>query len=236
MSPPGARVASLLLGAGVALAAPGAPRAAPVVPGNGLQRHFVWHTGDSSVKTLPLGERTLVEVANPICVGSQIPGQSPHFCTCIGSTSVQCQVQFPGGQTQPTPASRPTRLALVLEPDAPALATVFGLAGADAILGPNPFQAGASDDPADYVGAGELADRANPFRGPRTPTGHGLVTFGVQNGPRTNEPLSYRWTELDDQTRALFPAAIAPPPTLPFGFDPVDPRIASDASGDAIFD
>jgi hypothetical protein len=96
-----------------------------------------------------------------------------------------------------------------------------------------------------------LSDRGNPFRGPRTPTGNGLVrlVFGgtvTQQGPRTNEPFSYRWTQLDDQTRAGFPASMAPPcnpadptcmgPDLPYPFDPVDPRIARDTDGDGRFD
>src|SRR5262245_25874014 len=93
---------------------------------------------------------------------------------------------------------------------------------------------------------GTLSDRANPFRGARTPTGNGLVAFGTQSGSRTNEPFSYRWTQLDLQTRDQFPAAIRPPcpagdpncvgPVLPYAFDPVDPRIARDTNGDGIFD
>src|SRR5262245_32125105 len=45
----------------------------------------------------PLGVFTTEQ--NPVCTGNQIPGQSPHFCTCIGSTSLECSVRFPGGQT-----------------------------------------------------------------------------------------------------------------------------------------
>ncbi len=87
-----------------------------------------------------------------------------------------------------------------------------------------------------------LSDRANPFRGPRTPTGNGLVRIVlpdgsvVQQGSRMNEPFSYRWSQLDDQRRALFPPGIVPPLVLPYGFDAVDPRIASDSNGDGIFD
>jgi hypothetical protein len=208
--------------AGAVVAAPLAASAAPLAPGTGLQRHFVWHTGTAEGKSLPLGDPVFLEVTRPICVGTQIPGRSPHFCW---------------DPSQPlSPANLPTRLVLMREPDSPALVSLFALEGADAILGPNPFQGDAVDDPAAYLASGEPTDRANPFRGARPPTGNGLVSFVVQVGPRTNEPLSYRWTQLDDQRRALFPAAIAPPPALPFGFDPVDPRIAFDSTGDGIFD
>jgi hypothetical protein len=81
-----------------------------------------------------------------------------------------------------------------------------------------------------------LSSRANPFRGSRTPTANALLAFGGQSGPRQNNQLSYRWTELDDQRRALFSAALAPPAALPYGFDPVDDRIARDTNGDGIFD
>src|SRR5262245_14317660 len=93
---------------------------------------------------------------------------------------------------------------------------------------------------------GTLTDRANPFRGARTPTGNGQEAIFGQNASRTNEPFSYRWTQLHAQTRDQFPAAIRPPcppddpacvgPDLPYAFDPVDPRIARDTNGDGIFD
>jgi hypothetical protein len=81
-----------------------------------------------------------------------------------------------------------------------------------------------------------LSNRGNPFRGARTPTANALLAVGAQTGPRQNDPLSYRWTELDDQQRALFPAQIAPPAALPYGFDLVAPDIARDSNGDGIFD
>jgi hypothetical protein len=86
-----------------------------------------------------------------------------------------------------------------------------------------------------------LYDRGNPFRGPRSPLENGLVptAFGgvvTQNPPRMNQQFSYRWTELDNQTRGAFDPRIAPPLVLPYGFDPVDPRIARDTNGDGIFD
>jgi hypothetical protein len=209
---------ALALGVLAPLAAP----AAPVEPGTGLQRHFVWHTGTAEVKSLPLGDPVFLEVTRPICLPGQTPGQSPNFC-------------FNPGQPL-SAANLPTRLVLVREPDSPALVSLFALEGADAILGPNPFQNDAVDDPFAYLGSGEPVDRANPLRGPRPPTGNGLVSFVIQLGPRTNEPFSYRWTELDDERRAFFPAAISPPASVPFGFDRVDPRIAFDATGDGVSD
>jgi hypothetical protein len=239
-----------LFAVGCVLADPPASRAAPVVVGNGLQRHFVWHTGDASVGRLPeSGRFQFEERPRPPCSVGQIPGQSPDFC-------------FNAAQPV-TVQNRPTGLVLVRDPDSPALDTLFGSAGADAVLGPNHLQPLAldpmtlvtdpNDDPYAYVGDPLLTDgeRGNPFRGPRTPTWNGLVriVFGggvSQQGPRTNEPFSYRWTQLDDQTRAAFPASIAPPcnpadptcagPDLPYPFDPVDPRIARDTDGDGILD
>src|SRR5262245_15772839 len=78
----------------------GTAAGAPVVTGRGLQREFVWHTGDASVRRLPeSGLFRLEQAIRPSCVGNQIPGQSPHFCTTNPAT--------------PTPANRPTALVLV---------------------------------------------------------------------------------------------------------------------------
>jgi hypothetical protein len=206
----------------------------------------------------PLG--VFETVQNPICTGTQIPGQSPHFCTTNPGT--------------PTVANRPTRQEVRKRKGFPGFDTLAELEGADAVLGDNTIQNSPNDDPFTYLfepiedfrwtfrdkrgpigGTGRtmimgpwlpknfvkslavLSDRGNPFRGVRPPTGNGLVTIGAQRGPRMNEPFSYRWTQLDDQRRGFFTnPAIAPPLMVPFGFDPVDPRIARDTDGDGLFD
>jgi hypothetical protein len=81
-----------------------------------------------------------------------------------------------------------------------------------------------------------LSDRGNPFRGARPPTANGLVANAFQSGPRQNDPYSYRYTELDEQTAAAFPVAFRPPSNLPYEFDPVDPRIAFDSDDDGDLD
>jgi len=216
----------------------GAASAAPIVAGRGLQREFVWHTGAAGVSRLPDSGTYRFELVNrPICQ----PGETPGSCFDPGSPV--------------TVQNQPTALVMVRDPDSPALDTLFASEGADAIAGPNELQPYAldgttvvsnpDDDPRSYVTDPLLTDRqrANPFRGSRTPTANALIAFGGQTGPRQNNELSYRWTQLDDQRRDLFPNVVqnnpnlvGVPEELPYAFDLVDPRIARDTNGDGLFD
>src|SRR5262245_57660877 len=65
-------------------------------------------------------------IQNPTCTPTQIPGTPPLFCTTNPAT--------------PTPANTPTRLVVVKRRGFPGFDTLADLEGADAILGPNPFQ------------------------------------------------------------------------------------------------
>jgi hypothetical protein len=190
-----------------ALAVPA--HAAPIVPGTGEPRVFVWHAGGAEVVRLPI-EPVFEEVENPLCRPGQTPGFAPDFC-------------FDPGQPNPNPQNRPTRLVQVRGPESPALESLAGGPGADGILGPNPFgergvidfagpmasddpnayaakfadnlfeggafvdklrvEPGFDDDPFAYANAGEPHDRANPLRGRFTPT-RNRVFFQGGSGER----------------------------------------------------
>ncbi len=93
---------------------------APIVTGAGAQRHFIWHAGDGSVKTLPnTVEFETVDIpVGPNPFGPN--GSDPNVFT----PTLPCPNR--GGAPGTCPDNRPTVLRLVRDPDSPALDSLYG--------------------------------------------------------------------------------------------------------------
>jgi len=108
----------------------------------------------------PLGYFTTVE--RPVCRPLQTPGKSPSFCY--------------DPNLPVAPNNRPTALKVRDRRGFPGFDTLARLAGADAIVGPNPFQNDADDDPFRYLFApiNEFRWTFRDKRGPDGSTGQTL--------------------------------------------------------------
>jgi len=177
----------------------GAPTlAATVLPGNGAQRTFLWHSNSCNEEKLALTPSyETFENSPPFRLGSR-----PNF-----------DPNLPEG-----PSNRPFYTIYVPGPNSSVLERIFASMGADAEPGTNP-DTGVNDDPAAYAYAGALADRANPFRGITPPTRNGLVNVPA-SGQMNRIPMS-RTTNFP-----LGPAGDVYPTASPTGDTP-DPRILS---------
>ena len=182
---------------GVVLFGSGAPAlAATVLPGNGAQRTFIWHSGGPGVKKIVLTP-THEAFANepPFRLGSR-----PNFDPIL-----------PQG-----PSNRPSYTIYVPGPDSSVLERIFASMGADAEPGKNPDTA-ENDDPAPYAYVEPLAERANPLRGITPPTRNGLPILAA-SGQTNRIPIS-RTSDLP-----LGPDGDAYPTASPTGDSPA-PRI-----------
>ena len=159
---------------GVVLFGSGAPAlAATVLPGNGAQRTFIWHSGGPGVKKIVLTP-THEAFANepPFRLGSR-----PNF-----------DPNLPQG-----PSNRPFYTIYVPSPNSSVLERIFASMGPDAEPGTNPDTA-ENDDPSPYAYVDPLAERANPFRGITPPTRNGLPNIPA-SGQTNRIPMS-RTTDL----------------------------------------
>ena len=169
-----------LAGGMIVLLGVGAPAlAATVLPGNGAQRTFIWHSGGPGVNEIVLTP-TYETFANtpPFRLGSR-----PNFDPAL-----------PEG-----PSNRPFYTIYVPGPNSSVLERIFATMGADAEPGTHP-ESGTNDDPAPYAYAGDRRYRANPFRGITPPLRNALSPVpatGQTNRTPENaaNPLTSRTTK-----------------------------------------